>query len=72
MRDAEVGALVADAIERFANRLADELTKQASMSPVIESDRMLRRAAAAVREAGKSPRTWRREAREAEKKASEP
>ena len=62
MRDAEIHAAIADAIERFANRVADELTKQAAMAILPASDAALVRAAWAIREAGKSNRTRRREA----------
>jgi hypothetical protein len=67
MRDFEIHAAIADAIERFAPRVADELTKQAWQAVVRESQVALVRAAWAIREAGKSQRTRRREARKASK-----
>lgn len=66
MRDFEIHAAISDAIERFAERLFAELMKQAGQAPVREAEAALQRAAWAVREAGKSQRTRRREAREAE------
>ncbi len=58
-------AAISDAIESFANRVAAELEKQAGQAGARESEAALQRAAWAIREAGKSPRTRRREARAA-------
>lgn len=71
MRDFEIPSAIADAIERFANKLADELEQQSKQAIALESEAALRRAAHAAREAGKSNRTRRNEAREIAKASKE-
>jgi hypothetical protein len=63
-----VGYDIADAIERFANKLADELDKQAGQALANETAAALERAARAAREAGKTRRTRNRDHRAAQGK----
>lgn len=69
--DWRISAAVYDAIERFAERVAVELEKQAGHAPARETEAALQRAAWAVREAGKSPRTKRPEAHVSEQAGDE-
>jgi hypothetical protein len=65
MHSWEVYEAINTAIERFAKRLADELEQSGAGTTI--HDTQLREIAHWVREAGKSPRTRRREARETTK-----
>lgn len=66
---AAIHAAISDAIERFAERVATQFEQSGGGSTV--HDAQLREVAACVREAGKSSRTLRREARLATERAKD-